>query len=269
MLATVAALQLLALAQISGPPKLVTPEEAPPPASGEQGAPPPDGGGAPGAPPAAEAPPPERPAAGAPPLPSRRPALATAERPRQASLLGAEPLRGASAALVWAGWSSLGAAYAIGFSQEDDLGVFLDYDWAKTESRIGLFYRRPLGKAGPFDMAGRLAASWYTNFGAGYVYSDNHSDRGVDVTPALVLSRRAVGGLFSATAEAPMTVTMKYRAGFLFSPRLSLAFEVPLYPQVTVGARVGAGYRAGAGDAPLREGRGELQFLVVAGYQLL
>ena len=63
--------------------------------------------------------------------------------------------------------------------------------------------------------------------------------------------------------------TMKYRAGFLFSPRLSVAFEAPLYPQVTVGARVGAGYRAGAGDAPLREGRGELQFLVLAGYQLL
>ena len=66
-----------------------------------------------------------------------------------------------------------------------------------------------------------------------------------------------------------MTVTMKYRAGFLFSPRVSFAFEMPLYPQVTVGARVGAGYRAGAGDAPLREGRGELLFLVLAGYQVL
>jgi hypothetical protein len=38
---------------------------------------------------------------------------------------------------------------------------------------------------------------------------------------------------------------------------------------MTVGARFGAGYRAGAGDAPLRTGRGELQFLVLATYQLL
>jgi hypothetical protein len=267
MLATVAALQLLVLAQVAGPPRLVTPEEAPPPAAVEPGAtpaPPPDGSAPDAAPPpAAEAPPAE-----APPLPSRRPAPA-AERPRHASLLGAEPLRGASAALAWAGWSSLGAAYAIGFSAEDDVGASLDYDWAKSETRIGLFYRRPLAKAGPFDMAGRLAASWYVNFGADYVYDENHSDRGIEVAPALVLSRHGAGGLFSITGEAPMTVTMKYRAGFLFSPRLSVAFEAPLYPQVTVGARVGAGYRAGAGDAPLREGSGELQFLVVAGYQLL
>ncbi|HEX9306134.1 MAG TPA: autotransporter outer membrane beta-barrel domain-containing protein [Anaeromyxobacter sp.] len=263
MLATVAALQLLVLSQVSGPPKLVTPDETPPPADGAQPSTPPDGASASGATPAAEAPP-----APALPLPSRRSA-APLERPRQASLLGAEPLRGASAALAWAGWSSLGAAYAIGFSPQDDVGVFLDYDWAKTESHIGVLYRRPLAKAGPFDMAGRLAASWYTNFGAGYVYSDNHSDRGLELTPALVLSQRAAGGLFSAAAEAAMTVTMKYSSGFLFSPRLSFAYEAPLYPQVTIGARIGVGYRAGAGDAPLREGRGELQFLVVAGYQLL
>ena len=191
MLATVAALQLLVLAQVSGPPKLVTPEEAPPHAAVEPGAtpaPPPDGSAADAAPPpAADAPPAE-----APPLPSRRPAPA-AERPRHASLLGAEPLRGASAALAWAGWSSLGAAYAIGFSAEDDVGAFLDYDWAKSETRIGLFYRRPLAKAGPFDMAGRLAASWYVNFGSDYVYDENHSDRGIEVAPALVLSRHGGG----------------------------------------------------------------------------
>ena len=66
-----------------------------------------------------------------------------------------------------------------------------------------------------------------------------------------------------------MTVTLKYKSGFLFEPRLGVSYEMPLMPQVTVGARVALGYRAGAGDAPLSTGRGEVQFLVVAGYQLL
>ncbi len=259
MLATFAALQFLVLAQVSGPPKLVTPEEAPPSAVAAEGRAAPEP-----LPPTAE-----EPAAPGEASPRTRGRSAAPERSRQQSLLSAEPLRGASAALAWAGWSSLGAMYAIGFTDRDDAGVFLDYDWAKSESRIGALYRRPLAKAGPFDMAGRLAVAWYVNFGAGYFYDENHSDHGLEVTPALVLSQHGAGGIFSGLAEAPMTVTMKYRAGFLFSPRVSVAFEMPLYESVTVGARVGLGYRAGSGDAPLREGRAELQFLVLAGYQVL
>jgi hypothetical protein len=260
MLATLA-VQLLVIAQVSGPPRLVTPDEAPPiAAAGEERA-----AGEPSAPPAAEPPP-----AGETPRGRARSAVPAApERPRQHSLLSAEPLRGGSAALAWAGWSALGAMYAIGFTERDDAGVFLDYDWAKSETRIGAMYRRPLAKAGNFDMAGRLAVAWYVNFGADYFYDENHSDRGVEVTPALALSQHAAGGIFSLLAEGPMTVTMKYRAGFLFSPRVSAAFEMPLYLPVTVGARLGFGYRAGSGDAPLQEGRGEIQFLIVGGYQVL
>jgi hypothetical protein len=264
MLATLAALQLVLLSQVSGPPKLVTPDD---PAAEEE-----PGSDAPAPAPLPDAtPPPAEPPEGE--LPRKPdPSLATTAapaRPRQQSLLSAEPLRGGSAALAWAGWSELGAMYAIGFTQRDDGGVYLTHDWAKSESRIGVLYRRPLGKAGELDMSGRLQVAWYSNFGADYFYEENHSDRGVEVVPGLALSKRAAGGIFSGLAEAPMTVTMKYSAGFLFSPRVSFAYETPLYPAVTVGARVGLGYRAGAGDAPLKEGRGELQFLVLAGYQLL
>ncbi len=243
MLATVAALQLLVLAQASAP----APSADAPPAGAEATAAPTPAG--------------EPARQGAPP--------AGPPRPRQVSLLAAEPLRGASAALAWAGWSSLGASYAIGFTELDDVGASLDYDWAKSESRLGLFYRRPFGTAGPFDVAGRLAVSWYVNLGSDYVYDDNHSDHGFELSPALILSRPAAGGLLSATAEAPMTVTTKYRNGFLYTPRIAVAYEVPLYPELTVGARVAADYRAGAGGAPLREGRGEVQFLVLVGYQVL
>ncbi len=230
MLATVAALQLLLLVQVAAPPEVAAAQETPPPVEA------------------------------APPAPARG---------RQLSLLSAEPLHGGSAALAWAGWSSLGAIYAIGFTARDDAGPFLDYDWAKSETRIGVLYRRPLSTLGPFDMGGRLAASWYVNFGSDYVYGKNHSDHGLEVVPALALSQRAAGGIFSILAEAPLTFTTKVGNGFLFSPRASLAFETPLYDDVTVGARVGLGYRAGSGDAPLREGRAELQFLVLAGYQVL
>jgi hypothetical protein len=284
MLATVAALHLLVAAQVPAAPppgdpaappgEVVAPgESSGAPAAGEPGAIPP-----PAPPPAAEA----APAGAAPPAgkePAPEPAPGGPERaaapgaargkPRQQSLLSAEPLRGGSAALAWVGWPSFGAAYAIGFTERDDGGLFLDHDWAKSETRIGVLYRRPLSPAGPFAAGARLALAWYENFGATFVHDENHSDRGIEVAPGLALSRPAGGGIFSTIVEAPMTITTKYENGFLFSPRLSLAFEAPVYPEFTVGARAGVGYRAGAGGAPLREGRGELQFLIVAGYQLL
>jgi hypothetical protein len=271
MLATVAALHLLVAAQVPAAPPpgdaAAPPAEAP--AAGDPEAIPP-----PIPPPAAEpAPGPEEkppPAEAAPRGPDGARASAAARgKPRQRSLLSAEPLEGGSAGLAWVGWPSFGAVYAIGFTERDDGGLFLDYDWAKSELRIGALYRRPLSPAGPFDAGARLALAWYENFGATFIHDENHSDRGIEVAPGLSLSRPAGGGIFSALVEAPMTVTTKYEAGFLFSPRLSFAFEAPVYPEFTVGARAGVGYRAGAGDAPLREGRGELLFLVVAGYQLL
>jgi hypothetical protein len=118
-------------------------------------------------------------------------------------------------------------------------------------------------------MAGRLSAAWYLNFGSDYVHDENHSDNGVQVVPGLSFSRPGAGGVFSALAEAPITVTTKHGSGLLFAPRFSLAYEGSLYPELTVGARLGAGYRAGSGDAPLKDGSAELIFLLLAGYQLL
>ncbi len=249
MLATLAALHLLVLSQVPPPPREVRPEDA---IAQERGAPGPSG------------------PATSPPAPHvREPAAAVGGPGRQLSLLSAEPLGGGSASLVWAGWSSLGIMYGQGITARDDLAALADYDWEKSELRIGGFYRRPLGQAGDFDMAGRLAAVWYQNFGADYIRDENHSDRGVEVIPGLSFSRRGAGGVFSAIGEAPLTITTKYGAGLLFSPRLSFAYEGPLYPELTLGARLGVGYRAGSGDAPLKDGHAELLFLLVAGYQLL
>ncbi len=202
-------------------------------------------------------------AAPAQPPPSQKAA------PQQLSLLSAEPLGGNAAALAWAGWSSIGVAYGMGITQKDDVGGALDFDWAKTELRLGAFYRRPLGTAGPFDMAGRLGLACYNNFGSGWIYGSNHHDRGIELSPALVFSTRSAGGIFSLSGEFPITITWKQGGGLLFVPRVAASYEAPLYDELTIGVRASLGYRAGAGDAPLSNGRADVQFLVLGGYRAL
>ncbi|WP_041448097.1 hypothetical protein [Anaeromyxobacter sp. Fw109-5] len=225
--------------------------------------------------PPGQEPPPAQPPPPAPPPRQPAPRVATSPQPgtqprlRQLSLLSAEPLGGGSATLAWAGWSSVGIAWAQGLTLRDDLGAFGDLDWAKTELRLGGFYRRPLGAAGGWDIAGRFGLAYYANYGGEWVHDDNHHDRGVELSPALVLSARAIGGIVALSGEAPVTVTVKHDAGMLFTPRFAASYETPLYDEVTVGVRAALGYRVGAGDAPLRDGMADLQFLVLAGYQVL
>jgi hypothetical protein len=233
-----------------------------------------------GAAPSETTPPPAQPAPEPPattPAPAQRRALRPVARPaparrRLASLQGAETLAGSSVASAWAGWPSFGAAWAMGVTGEDDAGAFGDYDWAKSELRLGGLYRRALvtgGGVGGFDVAFRATLAYYANLGVTWVYSENHSEHGLELGPGIVFSQGVSGGLLSLSADGPLTVTTKYRTGLLFSPRLGVSYEAPLYTGLTLGARAAAGYRAGSGDAPLRTARGEFQFLVLATYELL
>lgn len=188
---------------------------------------------------------------------------------RQLSLLSAEPLEGGSMVMGWAGWSSIAAQWGMGVTSVDDLGLAFEYDWAGTELLLGGWYRRPLGPAGAFDMAGRIGVSWYSDYGAHYIHEDNHDDRGVAFEPGLVLSMRAAGGIISAIGELPFTFTLHGDDGLLFEPRVSLAYETPVYPDLNVGVIGGIGYRVGSNDAPMADGRVDGRFLLVLGYQLL
>jgi hypothetical protein len=187
---------------------------------------------------------------------------------RLLSLLGAESLKGSSAALGWAGYASLGAAYGQGIGPHDDLGVSVDLDWSSTELRLGGWWRRPLGTAGPWDMAGRLRLSWYLDLGATWIHAENLSDRGVTFEPGLVFSIRAGEGLVAVAADAPITVTTWRGGGLLFTPRLSVAYEAPLYGAWTLGVRGAVTWRGGSGGAPLRAGQVEPELLVLAGYRV-
>jgi len=184
------------------------------------------------------------------------------------SLLSAEPLGGRSAVLGWAGWSSFGAGWAQGVTPEDDLGAIGDLDWATGELRVSAFYRRPLGRVGVVEIASRLRAGWYADFGAKWIHDDNQGDRGVEFVPAIVLSTRGAGGVFSLGGELPIVVTLWRNGGIFAAPRLSFSFETLLYGDLTVGVRVGGSYRAGAGDAPMSEPRALLDLQVLAGWKL-
>jgi hypothetical protein len=202
--------------------------------------------------------------------PSAPPARAEeAAAGRLPSLLGAESLDGGSLATAWAGYASLGLAYGQGLSRQDDLGASAEFDWSSTELWLSAFWRRPLGKAGGWDLAGRLQVGWYLNFGGTWLHDDNLADRGLLVAPALILSTRAGEGLVTATADVPLTFTFWRDGGFILAPKVSASYETSLYGPVTIGVRAAVAWRGGGGDAPMRSGRFEPELLVLAGYNLL
>ncbi len=198
------------------------------------------------------------------------PAARAEERAGQAtpSLQGAESLDGGSLATAWAGYSSLGLAYGQGLSRQDDLGAMAEFDWSSTELWLSAFWRRPFGAAGGWDLAGRLKAGWYLDFGGRWIHDDNAADRGLLLSPALVASTRVGEGLVSATAAVPLTFTFWRDGGFILAPKVSMAYETPLYGPLTIGVRAAVGWRGGGGDAPMRWGRVEPELLVLAGYRV-
>lgn len=192
------------------------------------------------------------------------------EAPAQAipSLLGAESLDGGSMATAWAGYSSLAISYGQGVSKLDDLGASAELDWSSTELWLSAFWRRPFGTLGGWDLAGRMKAGWYLDFGGTWIHDSNRADRGLLLSPALILSTRVGEGLVSATAEFPLTFTFWHSGGFLVAPKASVAYETPLYGPLTIGVRAAVGWRGGGGDAPMRRGQAEPELLVLAGYKV-
>lgn len=205
--------------------------------------------------------------------PARSPAMRARRLPKSAlvpipSLFSAEPLAGRSAVVAWAGWSSIGAAWAQGVTQEDDLGVLGDFDWSTAELHLSATYRRPMGRVGFFNIGARMRAGWYADFGAKWFHDDNLADRGVEVVPGLVVSARGAGGVFSLSGDLPIVVTLWREGGIFTAPKATLTYETVLYGDLTVGVRVAGSYRAGTDEAPMPDPRALLDLQVLAGWRL-
>lgn len=280
MSAPLAALLAVALAQSNPPLPFREPaaSPAPVPVAGEEPAPP-------EAPPVVDEPAPAAPAEPAPgsapaapapapgdeglPQPEARAIPYRPERmPGFVSLLGGHTLEGGSAAFAWGGWSTLGAAYAQGTSPRDDLGVLLEFDWASTELYAGGLWRRGLGRSGTWDAAVTARVTFWASLGAEHVYSDNARDAGIELHPAIALSRPAARGEVALRLDTPVVLTFRGDNGAFFQPRLSIGYEAPLYGDYTLGVLGGVGLRVGAASAPMTDLRSDISLLLVAGWRL-
>jgi hypothetical protein len=167
------------------------------------------------------------------------------------SLLSAETLGdGGSALLFTAGFPFLGAAWAQGVKDGLDAGAAVEVDWTTAEIFGGGTLRRVFHRAGPWTAAWRGRLGLYRDAGADWIVEDNRSNTGVQVAPGVVASRTAPRGTWSFSADLPLTLTLT-RTGVVAAPRVAVAFETPLFGDLSAGARVGGFWHVAGGDAPL------------------
>lgn len=183
------------------------------------------------------------------------------------SLQGGESLHGSSTLLGTAGFAAVGVAFGQGVTARDDLGLSADFTWSSTELVLGGFWRRQLGRAGGWDLAGRLSAGWYLDGGSRLIYDGNLSDRGLQLTPGLTLSSRGLG-LLSVSFDLPLTITTWRGGGTWIAPRVAVSYEAALYDQLALGVRGSLAWRGGTGGAPMRTGQLLPELLVTATWKL-
>ncbi|HEU4385454.1 MAG TPA: hypothetical protein VFR85_18350 [Anaeromyxobacteraceae bacterium] len=217
----------------------------------------------------ATAPPPEVPPAApeepaAAPVPAGEPAARPAEAPPRTSRLvsllsGASLGRGGAAWTFGVGWPLLFGGYAQGVGERDDLGGGLEVDWPASEFFLAGLWRREIGGGGGSHLALRARLGFYACFGATWLWSDNRSDLGVELSPGLAWSLDTASGVLSVGGDVPVAWTFKRGGGWIAGAKLGVSYETPLWSEFSVGARLGAGVRGAGGGAP---GAGEDRFQV-------
>jgi hypothetical protein len=170
------------------------------------------------------------------------------------SLVSGETLgAGGSALFATAGFPMLGAAWAQGLSPTIDGGAAIELDLALSELFVGPTVRVGLSRRGDTSIAFSARAGYYADLGADWVVSRNRANDGVQLAPGVAISTRTpAGAVASAAFELPLTATIRH-GGAIVAPRFWAAYEAPLYGDLSVGVRAGAGLRAASGGAPLAD----------------
>jgi hypothetical protein len=179
------------------------------------------------------------------------PAAEPAPAPALHSLLGGRSIgTDVGVLLGTAGYPFAGLAFAYGITDSDDVGAILDFDWATSEAVVAGTWRRAFLQGEPLSLAFRARAGLYADLGAKFLYGDNRSDWGAGVAPGIAASTELGDGLLSFGFDLPAIWAFGRRSGWILWPRAAVAFELPLYGEITVGARASVGYRGSGGTAP-------------------
>jgi hypothetical protein len=195
-----------------------------------------------------------------------------AAQPHFASLQGGETLgAGGSVAAFAAGFSTLSAAYAQGFSDATDWGLQLEFDWLTTELFAGGLVRQLTWRTGDVFISWRARAGLYADFGSTLSADANDATAGVQLAPGVALSTRVSRSTVSIFGDVPLDFTFSRGGGFAIGLRGGLAFETPISSDFLVGARAGGGALFSAGGAPFTNDspRGFLDIALLLTYRLL
>jgi len=208
------------------------------------------------------APVPEAPAAVDPPLGSRAGETPPEEKgtaafqprprraPRQVTLLGAGALGlGGAAWLVEAGYPSLGFSYLQGLNSADDLGATVRFTWTTTEMLLGVQWRREIESSEGSRLGWRIVGGPWFNFGDGFIYPGNQTNLGLEAAPGIAFTPVVGPGLLTVAGDLALTWAFQRGMGVAAEPVLSVAYEVPVAHDTTVGARPYVGVRWGTGSA--------------------
>jgi len=186
------------------------------------------------------------------------------------SVLGGEELPvGNSQLLGWAGYPTVGFLYLQGLGSVD-AGGGMQLKWDTGELEVTGAARLGLWRAGGAALALRARLGLYACFGAAYGNYAHRRDTGLLLVPGLAFSTPAGQGTFSAAIDLWTAVTSARGGGSALAPTASLAVEVPLVGDLTVGARFALSRRWDRGGAPgARRSPDDLVELVgLVGYRL-
>lgn len=169
--------------------------------------------------------------------------------PPPVTLAGAGALgAGGAAWLTEVGYPTLAITYGQGLNAVDDVGGTARFSWTTGEMLLGALWRRELWRDGS-RLAFRLAGGPWFDFGATWIYPENGYNVGIEASPGLAWTTPAGQGLASVTLDLPLTWAWLRGMGVVVAPRLGASYEVPIGPDVTLGARAQLWVRWGGGSA--------------------
>lgn len=172
--------------------------------------------------------------------------------PRQVTLWGAGALGpGGAAWLTQVGYPYLAVSYDQGLDSANDLGASASYAWTTSEMLLAATWRRELAAGSAGRVGTRLALGPWFDFGATGAYGANQTNAGLEAVPGIAWTPELGPGLFTTALDLPLVWAFERGMGLAAEPEVSLAYEVPVARDLTVGGRAYLAVRWASGSAAI------------------